>query len=73
MAESAEFVNKVELRLINERKDIMRSIACAIISFVCWYVVVHLRKESCEVLRGALVLTGFGMLIASIILMAFGM
>lgn len=50
----------------------MRSIACAIISFVCWYAGVH-SKKSYEVLRGALVLTGFGMLITSIILMAFGL
>lgn len=52
----------------------MRSIACVMISFVCWYVGFHSNKKDCYIpFRFALVITGIGTLITSIILMAAGL
>lgn len=52
----------------------MRSIACALISFVCWYVGINLNSNDCyDALRFVLVITGFGTLITSIVLMGFGL
>lgn len=52
----------------------MRSIACTMISFVCWYVGIHANKKDDYIpFRFALVIMGIGTLITSIILMAAGL
>lgn len=52
----------------------MRSIACVMISFVCWYIGFHSNKKDYYTpFRFSLVITGIGMLVTSIILMAVGL
>ena len=52
----------------------MRSIACIMISFVCWYVGFHAnQKDAYMIFRGCMAITGISTLIASILLMAFGL
>ena len=49
----------------------MRSICCALISYVLFYMTINIKKEWCTV-RGFIALVSFVMITVSIILMIFG-
>lgn len=52
--------------------DKMRSIACAMISLICWYIGFH-SNDNYEVLRFILVIVAFVALIMSFIFMILGL
>lgn len=49
----------------------MRSIVCALISYVLFYMAINIKKEWCAV-RGFLALLSFTMITVAIVLMIFG-
>lgn len=52
----------------------MRSIACVMISFVCWYAGFHANQgDDYWMFRAGTVIAGFGTLVASFVLMILGL